>query len=86
MVFFNGSICQVVKQCDHSGGLFVVSDGLIGEGMVACSHLVDVTGFNEGCIPVRLTVVTHLIDGWAMAQFAPHEFHADTVDSGFGAG
>ncbi len=82
----NGSICQVVEQCDHSGGLFVVGDGLIGKGAVTGFHLVDVTGFGEGNSPVHLPVVPRLTDGWVMVPFAPHEFHAATVDRGFGAG
>ncbi len=82
----NGSICQVVEQCDHSGGLFVVGDGLIGKGTVAGGHLVDVVGFGEGRSPVCLPVVPRLIDGWATAPFAPCKFNATTVDRGFGAG
>ncbi len=82
----NGSICHVVKQCDHSGGLFVVGDGLICKGAVTGGHLVDVTGFSEGRSPVRLPVVPRLIDGWATAPFAPRNFRAAIVDRGLGAG
>jgi hypothetical protein len=68
--------CQVVEQCDLFGGLFVIGDGLIGKGGVAGGHLVDVTGFSEGCSPVHFPVVPRLIDGWATALFATRKFYA----------
>ncbi len=79
------AFAKIVEQCDHFGGLFVVGDGLIGKSAVAGGHLVDVTGFSEGCSPLCLPVVPCLISGWALTPFMPREFHAATVDHGFGA-
>jgi hypothetical protein len=54
--------------------------------MVTGGHSVYVMGFGEGRSSVPLPVVPRLIDDWALAPFAPHEFHAVTVNQGFGAG
>ncbi len=48
--------------------------------------MVDVAGFCEGHSQVHLPVVPRLIDGRAMAPYAPREFHATTVDPSFGSG
>ncbi len=82
----NGSICQVIKNCDHSGGLFLVGDGLIGKSVVAGGYLFDVTRFQKGCSPVHFPVLPHLIDGRATVPFAPRGFHAAIVYHSFVAG